>query len=150
MFHLFKMLQDIFQPNGYEEVPDWTDEDGCGLKTGGRKHLKLVDLSDVKYLIVSLQRLLKVNDQLKIDRTSVPVGISATIRDQKKRWEMFIPVAVIQHQGFVTGGESRGHYQADVSEDFKWYRYSDDSEPQPIVNPTDQGYIYLLKKNLTM
>ena len=51
-----------------------------------------------------------------------------------------------QHHGIVTGGDTRGHFTTDVCKNFKWYRFSDDNEPQEISEPTDQGYIYLYKK----
>ena len=89
---------------------------------------------------------------MQINRTSVPVGRNiantdfANIIDQRNKLERFIPIAVIQHRGSVTGGDTSGHYTADIYKNFQWYHYSDDSKPKPISKPTDQGYIFLLKK----
>ena len=141
-----QMLEESLK--GYEVRSGWRDENGCGLVNEAHHFVKLVDSSDVKFIIVSLQRLQKVNGQVQINRTSVPVGrvAIANIIDQKNKLSMFVPVAIIQHHGIVTRGDTRGHFTADVCKDFKWYRYSDDSQPQAVPKPTDQGYIYLYKK----
>ena len=65
---------------------------------------------------------------------------------------IFSPIAIIHHTGQVTGNTTSGHYQADVL-DFtsnKWIRTSDDNLPVVIseTNLTDQGYIFLYKKQV--
>ena len=61
----------------------------------------------------------------------------------------FKPVAVIHHMGQIIGDDTRGHYMADILDvrTNQWIRTSDDSDPQLLPEPTDQGYIFLLKRH---
>ena len=85
-----------------------------------------------------------INQQIQMNNTSVKIDpqSSANISNGE-----FIPIAVIQHSNFVTDNKNTsGHYTVDVLKNSQWYRYSDDEKPIFVETPTDQGYIYLLKK----
>ena len=128
--------------NKGEVISDWK----CGkcLERGCRKTPKILDLLNTKYLVVSLNRAQQdENQESIIDKTSVTIDPQSTANISNAE---FIPIAVIQHSGFVTDNDTRGHYTVDILKNSQWYRYSDDEKPIFVERPTDQGYIYLLKK----
>ena len=102
------------------------------------------------YIIIILNRLIKINDNLEIVDRKVPLGRNISLTDVDGHQGVFTPITIIHHSGNVTGNTTVGHYQADVldSESRQWIRTSDDELPVLIAEKdvTDQGYIYLFKR----
>ena len=133
------------EPERYE---GWKDESGCGRVSTCLKYSRIDSTIDIQFLIVVVKRLcldergnLTIN-QKKIELTDLSLeatyGVSLN----------FKPIAVIHHSGHVIDKETRGHYMADIL-DIKtnqWIRTSDDDAPKAVLQPSNQGYIYLFKK----
>ena len=136
--------------NGYETVSNWRDEDGCNKIANGENKTRLQDIDNVKFVIFVLSRLIEVDGHMQIISTKVPIGGSVLLQDEKKRFGVFKPIALIHHSGLVMGNTTRGHYQTDVLNSItgNWIRTSDDELPVEITekNVSNQGYIFLYKK----
>ena len=103
---------------------------------------------NIEFLILVVKRLsLDERGNLTINQKRIEItdlSLQATYGVSIK----FKPIAVIYHSGNVVGKDTRGHYMADVL-DFKtnqWIRTSDDDTPKAVLQPSNQGYIYLFKK----
>ena len=135
--------------NKSSDVHGWRHQDGCGIVTTGSHSLRIVNINSVQFLTIIVNRLelngfgiMTINDK-KIDVTS-----EIRIKGDDSTEATFKPISVIHHIGHVTGKDTRGHYMADVFDvkSSKWFRTSDDDLPKVISTVTDNGYIYLLKK----
>ena len=86
---------------------------------------------------------------LTINSRKIEVESDVTIRGHDDKMVKFKPICVIHHIGHVTGNDTRGHYMADVLDatSNRWLRTSDDEMPRPIARVTDNGYIFLLKRD---
>ena len=137
--------------NGCEKMTRWRDGDGCNERTTGNYSTRLQDIKKTNYLLFILSRLIRVGDQLQIVDRKVEIGGNVWLSDVSGHSASFSPIAVIHHTGQVTENTTSGHYQADVldSSSGKWIRTSDDAFPVEIseTNISDQGYIFLYKKN---
>ena len=137
--------------NGCEKVTRWRDEGGCKKQTTGNYSTRLQDIKKTNYLLFILSRLIRVGNQLEIVDRKVDIGGNVWLSDISGHSALFSPIAVIHHTGQVTENTTSGHYQADVldSTSGKWIRTSDDASPLEISvsNISDQGYIFLYKKN---
>ena len=132
------------------KVDDWRHEDGCG-KRGGNTFQRIRKLDSLQYLLVIVKRLSQFPGQpLKINNTKLEVTPHIEIKKSETSFTKFKPIAVIHHDGYVSGNDTRGHYMTDVFDikSGQWLRTSDDSEPSLINNVSDQGYIFLYKREL--
>ena len=131
------------------KVDDWRHEDGCGKK-GGNTFQRIRKLDSLKFLLVIVKRLSQLPGQpLEIKKTKLKVTSQIEIKKSETSFVKFKPIAVIHHDGHVLGNDTRGHYMTDVFDikTSQWLRTSDDSEPRKIITVTDQGYIFLYKRD---
>ena len=79
-------------------------------------------------------------DSLRFFNRTLPVNENSSVK--------FKPIAVIHHDGYVHGNDTRGHYMADILDHSsnQWLRTSDDAKPRSINSVSNQGYIFLYKK----
>ena len=133
------------EPERYE---GWKDQSGCGRVSTCLKYSRIDSTSNIEFLILVVKRLsLDERGNLTINQKRIEItdlSLQATYGVSLK----FKPIAVIYHSGNVVGKDTRGHYMADVL-DFKtnqWIRTSDDDTPKAVLQPSNQGYIYLFKK----
>ena len=134
------------------ELQEWRDETGCGKLTQGIVRTRLTNVNESKFIIIHLQRLVKIGTQLYIVDTKVNDSHEEiTIQDFNGEIATFSPIAIIHHSGIVTGNDTRGHYRADVKNQFSntWYRTSDNDRPQKLSTQsvTKTGYIFLYKQS---
>ena len=61
------------QLNGFEQLEDWRDEDGCGKFGIGRKRTRIRNMDETDYIIFMLDRLQGFDDQLQIVNSKVNV-----------------------------------------------------------------------------
>ena len=97
---------------------------------------------------------MSVGTQLHIADTKVINSHEeVTIQDMNGESANFSPIAIIHHSGVVTGNDTRGHYRADVKNQFSntWYRTSDNDPSQKLSSQevTKTGYIFLYKQSET-
>ena len=131
------------------KVDDWRHEDGCGKKKGGNTFQRIRNLEDLPFLIVIVNRLIQLpGQQLQINKTKLRVTQAIEIKKSENSFVKFKPIAVIHHDGYVSGNDTRGHYMTDVFDikSSQWLRTSDDAEPKKLETITDQGYIFLYKR----
>ena len=138
--------------NGGVLRDEWRDETGCGKVTQGIVRTRLSNVTEAKFLIIHLQRLVKIGTQLHIVDTKVNDSHEeVTIQDVNGETATFEPIAIIHHSGIVTGNDTRGHYRADVKNQLSntWYRTSDNDRPQKLSSQsvTKTGYIFLYKQS---
>ena len=140
------------QLNGFEQLEDWRDENGCGKFGIGRKRTRLRNIDETDYIIFMLDRLQGFDDQLHIVNTKVTVHPEEEVNliDKDKKVGKFLPIAIIHHSGSIIEQTTRGHYRADVKnkETETWFRTSDNDQPKELnLNSlTKLGYIFLYKK----
>ena len=140
------------QLNGFEQLEDWRDENGCGKFGIGRKRTRLRNMDETDYIIFMLDRLQGFDDQLHIVNTKVTVHPEEEVNliDKDKKVGKFLPIAIIHHSGSIIEQTTRGHYRADVKnkETETWFRTSDNDQPKELnLNSlTKLGYIFLYKK----
>ena len=140
------MIEKMEQP---ESIPDWRDEEGCGLRSTAMHYSKIENIDETEFIIVVLRRLVDFGNGPMILRNNVLVDHEVWLSDIQNRSSKFRPLSVIFHIGDVQGKDTFGHYKADVRNlDGNWYRTSDDMMPQMIkeAEVSDQGYIYLYQK----
>ena len=144
-------LMDVLNVNINEPniLEDWTDEDGCGTKGNCLKFTRLDPQTDIEFLTLIVRRL--HYDEFGnpvINTKKVTTNAMVSVKTTNDEVLTFKPVAVIHHIGHVIGDDTRGHYMADILDvrTNQWIRTSDDSDPQLLSEPTDQGYIFLLKR----
>ena len=128
---------------------NWRDEDGCGDKSNCLKFTRLDPRTEIEFLTLIVSRL--HNDEtgnLAINDKKVTANVMVSVKTADDEVLTFKPVAVIHHIGHIIGNDTRGHYMADIMDarTNQWIRTSDDSDPQLLSEPTDQGYIFLLKR----
>lgn len=120
--------------NGFQNVKDWRDEDGCGSQVEGRSRTRIYNIENTEYLLFVLERLIRIGDQLEIITTKVKVNPEEELNlmDMNGTIGHFKPLAIIHHSGNVVGQTTQGHYRADVknNDDQNWYRTSDNEPPQ--------------------
>ena len=129
---------------------DWKDEDGCGKKTTGNRFQRLRNLDNQEFIILIVQRLNQ--DQggpLTINNTGLQVTPTIDLKKTENNFVQFEPIAVIHHDGYVFGNDTRGHYMADILDKStnQWMRTSDDAEPEVIESVSRQGYIFLYRRS---
>lgn len=134
------------------ELREWRDETGCGKLTQGLVRTRITNVYESQFMIIHLQRLLKIGTQLHIVDTKVnEAHEEVTIQDVSGETATFSPIAIIHHSGIVTGNDTQGHYRADVKNQLSntWYRTSDNDRPQKLSSQsvTKTGYIFLYKKS---
>ena len=132
-------------------VEGWRHQEGCEQVTSGYNYRKIENMADVKFLIVIVERLIRLdNGNLQIVDSKIPVDGDIRLSDSNNLEALFRPVAVIHHTGHVNKNarDTFGHYRADIldADTDNWFQTSDDDKPLPIDVPTDQGYITILKK----
>ena len=130
-------------------VTEWKDEDGCGKKTTGNRFQRLRNLDNQEFIILIVQRLNQ--DQggpLTINNTGLQVTPTIDLKKTENNFVQFEPIAVIHHDGYVFGNDTRGHYMADILDKStnQWMRTSDDAEPEVIESVSRQGYIFLYRR----
>ena len=131
-------------------VENWRHEEGCGQVTHGLNYTKIENISNMKFLIVIVERLFHLPDgNLQIMNSKIKIDEDIKLVDSCNREALFRPIAVIHHTGRVNKGlrDTFGHYRADIldADTDQWYRTSDESEPHLLETPSDQGYIIILK-----
>jgi hypothetical protein len=136
------------------ELREWRDEKGCGKVTQGIVKTRLTNVKESKFIIILIARLMSVGTQLHIADTKVINSHEeVTIQDMNGESANFSPIAIIHHSGVVTGNDTRGHYRADVKNQFSntWYRTSDNDPSQKLSSQevTKTGYIFLYKQSET-
>jgi len=136
------------------ELREWRDEEGCGKVTQGIVKTRLTNVIESKFIIIIIARLTSVGTQLHIADTKVNNSHEeVTIQDMNGETANFSPIAIIHHSGVVTGNDTRGHYRADVKNQFSntWYRTSDNDPSQKLSSQevTKTGYIFLYKQSET-
>ena len=140
------------QINGFEEVKDWRDENGCGKLGNGRKRTKIINIDETEFIIFMLERLQKFNNQIHIVNTKVNVDPKEEVNliDKDGKVGKFLPISIIHHSGSVIEETVRGHYRADVKnkETETWFRTSDNDQPKKLNSNelSKVGYIFLYKK----
>ena len=141
------------QLNGSQVRDGWRDEDGCGNVVTGKSRTRISKLEETDYIIIMLERLIRVENQLHIVDTKVDVNPEEEIHliDMEGKVGKFLPLTIIHHSGGVVEQTTQGHYRADVEnkETGKWFRTSDNEPPRelPASSLTKMGYIFLLKKS---
>ena len=141
------------QLNGSQVRDGWRDEDGCGNVVTGKSRTRISNLEETDYIIIMLERLIRVENQLHIVDTKVDVNPEEEIHliDMEGKVGKFLPLTIIHHSGGVVEQTTQGHYRADVEnkETGKWFRTSDNEPPRelPASSLTKMGYIFLLKKS---
>ena len=147
------MAQHISQHfNGSTVVPDWRHEDGgdeCRHKRqDADKFFKIKDFNEVQFLVIVVDRLQRVDGELSLMQTDVPVGGSVKVTGFNGAPAILEPIAVIHHQGQAQNNETFGHYQADILHPQKqqWFQTSDDSKPMTISHPSSKGYIFIYRR----
>ena len=135
--------------NNFKLVEDWRDEDGCGIRTTGKNSIRIKNIAQTQNLIFVINRLIQIDGNVQITRKKVSPGGDICLKDVEGNSATFSLISIIHHSGQVTGNTTTGHYQADVldREFNKWVRTSDNEAPIRIDHATDEGYIYLYKKN---
>ena len=140
------------QLNGFEELKDWRDENGCGIVVNGKKRLRMRNIAEMDYIIFMIDRLQQFNGRLRISNTNINVDPEeeVTLIDKDKKVGKFLPLTIIHHSGSIIEQTTRGHYQADVrnKETGSWFRTSDNDQPKKLnaSGLTRKGYIFLYKK----
>ena len=131
------------EPN---RVKEWRHEDGCGKRTEGNNFQRLKNIDNQEFFILMVKRL--KGEPLTIDRTKLEVTPTIALKKTENSSVKFKPIAVIHHDGYVHGNDTRGHYMADILDHSsnQWLRTSDDAEPRSINSVSNQGYIFLYKK----
>lgn len=130
-------------------VSDWRDEDGCGMVTQGQNFTKITDVTNMKFLIVVIERLMVSEGVPQINKVKTPVDEKLVIHDIDNNSAEFQPISVIHHSGYVTDSrDTRGHYMADIYDvsSSQWYQTSDDEKPLSINKPADNGYIIIYRR----
>ena len=131
-------------------VTDWRHEDGCGRKVNGIHTFRIQNIDQVQFITVIVNRLTyNLQGVLTINNRKIEVEPDVTIRGHDDKLVKFKPICVIHHIGHVIGNDTRGHYMADVLDvkSNRWLRTSDDEMPRAITRVTDNGYIFLLKRD---
>ena len=131
------------------KVDDWRHQDGCGKKKGGNTFQRIRNLENLQFLLVIVKRLVQLPGQnLQINQTKLRVTQEIEVKKSEDSFVKFKPIAVIHHDGYVSGNDTRGHYMTDVldKKSSQWLRTSDDTEPRKLETITDQGYIFLYKR----
>ena len=140
---LHKLISETL--NGSTLLPVWRCEGGCKKNIGGKHCTRIVDVSKMMFLTITVNRL----DGLQILDTKCKVTEDVTITDSHGLSAVFSPIAVIHHTGIVTqGNDTCGHYRADVRSPVtdEWFRTSDDQVPYKVSSPSDRCYITIYKK----
>ena len=142
------IIQSVNEPN---VVTQWRHEGVCGQVTTGLNYRKIESFTNLKFLLVVVERLTQVDDgRLQIIDTQIKVDGEFKLRDSHNQEALFKPVAIIHHTGRVNEGSrnTSGHYRADIldAETDQWYQTSDEDLPFLVDTPSDQGYIIVLKK----
>ena len=90
----------------------------------GRNNTCIEDVNQTDNLIFILSRLIKIDDNLEIIQTKVPLGTDVLITDVKGQSATYAPIAIIHHSGEVIDDNTMGHYQADVLDKLshQWFR----------------------------
>ena len=131
-------------------VDGWRHEDGCGeITVGSENFTKITDVTDMKFLIVVIERLTVVDGIPLINKVKTPVDEKLVLHDIDNNSAEFQPISVIHHSGYVTNNrDTRGHYRADLFDvaSSQWYQTSDEERPVPISKPADNGYIIIYRK----
>ena len=132
-------------------VTQWRHEGGCEQVTTGMNYRKIENLTNMKFLLVIVERLTQLNNgRLQIVDTQIEVDGEFTVSDSQDREVILKPVAVIHHTGRVNknSANTSGHYRADIldADTNQWFQTSDEDLPLPVLKPTDKGYIFVLKK----
>ena len=100
--------------NSAENIHGWRDGDSCKSKTVGKYHTRIKDMKYADYIIIILNRLIKMNDNLEIVDRKVSLVRNISLTDVDGHQGVFTPITIIHHSGNVTGNTTVGHYQADV------------------------------------
>ena len=129
---------------------NWRDENGCGEKNNCLKFTRLEPGSDIEFLTLIVSRL--QNDEYGnpvINTKRVTANTMVSVKTATDEDLTFKPVAVIHHIGHIIGNETRGHFMSDLLDvrTNQWIRTSDDADPKLLSEPTDKGYIFLLKRH---
>ena len=130
-------------------VSGWRDEDGCRMVTDGHNYTKITDVTNMKFLIVVIERLTIVDGMPQINKVKTPINEKLVIHDIDNNSAEFQPISVIHHSGYVTNNrDTRGHYMADIYDvgSSQWYQTSDDERPLPISKPSANGYIIIYRR----
>ena len=130
-------------------VSGWRHEDGCNRVTEGQNFTKITDVTNMKFLIVVVERLTVVDGMPQINKVKTPVSEKLVIHDIDNNSAEFQPISVIHHSGYVTNNrDTRGHYMADIFDvgSSQWYQTSDDEKPLPINEPAENGYIIIYRR----
>ena len=146
-------LSSLIQKTVHEpsQVTDWKHEGGCEQRTSGLNYRKIDNLTNLKFLLVIVERLTQHNDGgLQIIDTQIEVDGEFAVSDSQDRQVFFKPIAVIHHTGRVNKSSTNtsGHYQTDIldADTDQWFQTSDEDLPLPVATPSDQGYIIILKR----
>ena len=143
---LHKLISETL--NGSTLLPVWRCEGGCKKNIGGKHCTRIVDVSKIMFLTISVNRL-DTKNGLQILNTKCKVTEDVTVTDSHGLSAVFSPIAVIHHTGIITqGNDTCGHYRADVRSPVtdEWFRTSDDQVPFKVPSPSDQCYITIYKK----
>ena len=108
------------------------------------------DISEVQFLVFLIERL-KHNQYGKevYDDIDIEVGGNVEVHDSMGGSGILEPVAVIHWDGVVLPeGGTQGHYMADIldPQTRQWFYTSDYQRPQPVDQPSSQGYIFIYKR----
>ena len=131
-------------------VEGWKHQEGCEQVTIGYNYTNVLDLAEMKFFIVIVERLIPLDDgTLQIVKSKIEIDEVISFSDSQNREATFKAIAVIHHTGHVNKStrDTSGHYRADIldADTDQWYQTSDDDLPFPIKQPSDQGYIIILK-----
>ena len=132
-------------------VTQWRHEEGCEEITTGLNYRKITDLTNLKFLLVIVERLTQLNNgRLHIVDTQITVDGEFSVNDSQGSEVTFKPIAVIHHTGHVNKSSTNtsGHYRSDIldADTNQWFQTSDEDLPLLVATPSDQGYIIVLKK----
>ena len=142
------IVQAINEPN---LVTEWKHEGGCEQITSGWNYRKIDNLSNLKFLLVIVERLTQLdNGRLHIVDTQITVDGEFSVNDSQGSEVTFKPIAVIHHTGHVNKSSTNtsGHYRSDIldADTDQWFQTSDEDLPLLVATPSNQGYIIVLKK----
>ena len=153
--------------NGFCNV-DYDCKDGCKQNNGAENRATLKNCKDTEFLIVMLRRVVQGEGGPEILQHTVNPGDALHIRysiqilsqpnfkidsyrDNSEETVQFNPVALIEHQGYMSeGGQTQGHYICDLQdkETGLWFRTNDNQKPVPISlnNVTNKPVVILYRK----
>ena len=141
------------QMNQYEVVQGWKDQVGCGKISSGKVIKRIYNISERKYIVIIIHRLMRFGNSIEINNTEIRIqeNVPICLVDQNGLSASFKLLGVVHHTGNVDGNnQTFGHYRADVynKKSGNWFRTSDAQTPikLPPNGITKDGYIYLLKK----